>query len=149
MAYIHEFADPDFLYATTDIAIWSCTEQGLAITAGSLATLRPLFRLISQKLGLTQSRSEVCQTPQYPSNSRKRISRPFGVVSFRNTDGADSYHRMNDIGSQSSRADLSLKKDKDLESGSWTIDERGAERDKSGRWQIEKRIDIETRVDPA
>lgn len=39
--------------ATVDIAIWSTTEQGLAITAGSLATLRPLFRIVGHRLGLT------------------------------------------------------------------------------------------------
>lgn len=33
----------DFLYATTDVAIWSCCESGLAITAASAATLRPIF----------------------------------------------------------------------------------------------------------
>jgi hypothetical protein len=39
--------------ATTDIAIWSTVEQGLAITAGSLATLRPLFFLAMHQLGIT------------------------------------------------------------------------------------------------
>jgi hypothetical protein len=34
----------DFLYATTDIAIYSVAETGLAITASCAATLRPLFR---------------------------------------------------------------------------------------------------------
>ncbi|KAL0264573.1 hypothetical protein SLS55_000523 [Diplodia seriata] len=51
MAYVQDFKDPDFLFATVDIAIWSDTEQGLAITAGSLATLRPLFRLLTSKFG--------------------------------------------------------------------------------------------------
>jgi hypothetical protein len=39
--------------ATTDIAIWSTIEQGLAITAGSLATLRPLFFLAMSRLGFS------------------------------------------------------------------------------------------------
>jgi hypothetical protein len=34
----------DFLYATTDVAIWSISETGLGITASAAATLRPLFR---------------------------------------------------------------------------------------------------------
>ena len=43
--YIHNLSNQDdFLYATTDVAIWSCSETGLAITAASCATLRPLFR---------------------------------------------------------------------------------------------------------
>lgn len=41
------------LGATLDIAIWSSVEQGLAITAGSLATLRPLFYLAIHRLGFT------------------------------------------------------------------------------------------------
>ncbi|KAL4864052.1 hypothetical protein BDV12DRAFT_205952 [Aspergillus spectabilis] len=42
--YVKTFRDPDFLYATVEIAIWSNIETGLGITAGSLATLRPLLR---------------------------------------------------------------------------------------------------------
>ncbi|RFU76640.1 integral membrane [Trichoderma arundinaceum] len=53
--YVQDFKNPDFLYATVDIAIWSATEQGLAITAGSLATLRPLLRSIKQYCGFSQS----------------------------------------------------------------------------------------------
>ncbi|KAI6782743.1 uncharacterized protein J7T54_000886 [Emericellopsis cladophorae] len=51
--YVMKFKDPDFLWATVDIAIWSCTEQGLAITAGSLATLRPLVRNVGYCFGLS------------------------------------------------------------------------------------------------
>ncbi|KAL2869541.1 uncharacterized protein BJX67DRAFT_370757 [Aspergillus lucknowensis] len=42
--FVKTFRDPDFLYATVEIAIWSNIEAGLGITAGSLATLRPLLR---------------------------------------------------------------------------------------------------------
>ncbi|KAI1336239.1 hypothetical protein F5Y15DRAFT_208557 [Xylariaceae sp. FL0016] len=52
-AFLPKIADPDFLWATTDIAIWSTVEEGLAISAGSLATLRPLVKLIGYKLGMT------------------------------------------------------------------------------------------------
>jgi len=34
----------DFLFATTDVAIWSTVEAGLGLVAGGTATLRPLFR---------------------------------------------------------------------------------------------------------
>lgn len=50
--YLPRFRNPDFLFATLDIAIWSTVEQGLAISAGSLATLRPLLRVVGWKLGL-------------------------------------------------------------------------------------------------
>lgn len=36
-----------------DTAIWSTVEQGLAISAGSLATTRPLFRMITSGFGQT------------------------------------------------------------------------------------------------
>ncbi|KAH8671503.1 hypothetical protein BX600DRAFT_537877 [Xylariales sp. PMI_506] len=55
--YIKDFKDPDFLWSTLDIAIWSTVEQGLAITAGSLATLQPLLKTIGHRLGLLSSGS--------------------------------------------------------------------------------------------
>ncbi|PLB33190.1 ion-transporting P-type ATPase SPF1 [Aspergillus candidus] len=42
--YLHNYKDREFLYATSEISIWSNIEAGLGITAGSLVTLRPLFR---------------------------------------------------------------------------------------------------------
>ncbi|KAH7073196.1 hypothetical protein FB567DRAFT_195124 [Paraphoma chrysanthemicola] len=53
LPYLVKFNSPDFLYDTTDIAIWSTVEQGLAITAGSLATLRPIFFLAMSRLGFS------------------------------------------------------------------------------------------------
>jgi hypothetical protein len=51
MGFVMKFVTNDFLYDTVDIAIWSDIEQVLAITAGLLATLRPLYRLVSDRLG--------------------------------------------------------------------------------------------------
>ncbi|KAK7425045.1 hypothetical protein QQZ08_008321 [Neonectria magnoliae] len=51
--YLPKLRDSDFLWNTLDVAIWSTVEQGLAITAGSLATLRPLLKLAAYRLGLT------------------------------------------------------------------------------------------------
>lgn len=58
-----QFRSKDFLWETTDIAIWSTVEQGLAITAGSLAAVRPLFQVVLTKLGLTTQRSTLPLTP--------------------------------------------------------------------------------------
>jgi hypothetical protein len=44
LPFLENYSDPDFLYSTYQIAIWSVVETGLAIIAGSLITLRPLFR---------------------------------------------------------------------------------------------------------
>lgn len=72
-AYLHKFHDPDFLCiallplarsstsciltgtnlgATLDISLWTTVEMGLAISAASLATLKPLIKFISAKLEL-------------------------------------------------------------------------------------------------
>ncbi|KAF1923381.1 uncharacterized protein M421DRAFT_425909 [Didymella exigua CBS 183.55] len=74
---------PDFLWDTLDVAIWSSVEQGLAITAGSLATLRPLFALVMHQIGLstrpTQPRPSQygLQTPPASQmlNSRRKGSK--------------------------------------------------------------------------
>ncbi|KAL4792187.1 hypothetical protein BDV19DRAFT_392359 [Aspergillus venezuelensis] len=44
LPYLKHYSDIDFLYSTYQIAVWSVIETGLAIIAGSLITLRPLFR---------------------------------------------------------------------------------------------------------
>ncbi|KAI6083852.1 hypothetical protein F4821DRAFT_183194 [Hypoxylon rubiginosum] len=62
-AYFSRLRDPDFLFSTVDVAVWSTIEQGLAISAGSLATLRPLLKQIGYKLGVTTRPSG----PGYPS----------------------------------------------------------------------------------
>ncbi|KAL7946742.1 hypothetical protein V8C42DRAFT_364050 [Trichoderma barbatum] len=52
--YIHTLSEGrNFLFATVDIANWSTVEVGIGITAASLATLKPLFQLITYKAGLT------------------------------------------------------------------------------------------------
>ncbi|KAJ5966718.1 hypothetical protein N7501_002966 [Penicillium viridicatum] len=42
--YIPTYKDPDFLYATYQLSIWSNVEAGIGITAGCLTTFRPLVR---------------------------------------------------------------------------------------------------------
>ncbi|KAH7368136.1 hypothetical protein B0T11DRAFT_337359 [Plectosphaerella cucumerina] len=77
-AYVKTFTDPDFLWATLDIAIWSNVEMGLAIAAGSLATLRPLLRIALNRLGLSstgQYRKYNTNTGSNPSRI-KPISKP-------------------------------------------------------------------------
>lgn len=63
LAYVMDFRNPDFLYATVDVAIWSDIEQGLAITAGSLATLRPLYRQLASRMGFSTGIPEVDSRP--------------------------------------------------------------------------------------
>ncbi|KAM0227003.1 hypothetical protein ACHAP5_012267 [Fusarium lateritium] len=43
--YLYSLTDiDDFLYSTSDVAIWSTVETGLGIAASAVATLRPLLR---------------------------------------------------------------------------------------------------------
>ncbi|RAK95321.1 pectinesterase precursor [Aspergillus ibericus CBS 121593] len=44
LPFLHNYEDINFLYSTYQIAVWSIMETGLGITAGSLVTLRALFR---------------------------------------------------------------------------------------------------------
>ncbi|KAL6809507.1 hypothetical protein V8C40DRAFT_259173 [Trichoderma camerunense] len=104
--YVKDFKNIDFLWATTDIAIWSTTEQGLAITAGSLATLRPLFRKIAAKLGWSTMRSTGDVPGGSASNrnttgrSKKKGSRdPFSLATFnRNEDDDEEARNLSEDG---------------------------------------------------
>lgn len=54
--YVHTMGDvDDFLYATTDVAIWSCVETGIGISTACLATLRPLLRSWLERTGLSSA----------------------------------------------------------------------------------------------
>ncbi|CVK96091.1 related to integral membrane protein PTH11 [Fusarium proliferatum] len=46
--------EPDLLWNAIDMAVWSTIEQGLAITACSLATLRPLLKLVRSRFPITE-----------------------------------------------------------------------------------------------
>ncbi|PWY73012.1 hypothetical protein BO70DRAFT_389302 [Aspergillus heteromorphus CBS 117.55] len=49
LPFLHTYKDPDFLYSTFQIIIWSMLETGIGIAAGSLATLRALFRWVLEE----------------------------------------------------------------------------------------------------
>ncbi|KAJ4144275.1 hypothetical protein LMH87_003165 [Akanthomyces muscarius] len=57
MPFLKSFNDPDFLWATTDIAIWTTIEMSLAISAASISTLRPLVKAVGWKFGLSSQRT--------------------------------------------------------------------------------------------
>ena len=65
------FKTPGFLYETVDIAIWSDVEQGLTITAGSLATLRPLYRALTERLEWSQGTTSPLGKPSERKDSRE------------------------------------------------------------------------------
>ncbi|TDZ16460.1 hypothetical protein Cob_v010796 [Colletotrichum orbiculare MAFF 240422] len=116
MPFVKDFKNPDFLYATVDIAIWSTTEQGLAITAGSLATLRPLFRLVGYRLGFTSMGPSVLNDSErgapsamggkmndsnLSSSGNRQRRGPFSLTTFMTKDDVESH----EVGSGSGHED--------------------------------------------
>ncbi|KAF2649234.1 hypothetical protein K491DRAFT_721863 [Lophiostoma macrostomum CBS 122681] len=95
MAFVPEFRTNDFLYDTVDIAIWSNIEPGLGITAGSLATLRPLYRLLVSRVGWSQpSGHRLNESPNdaYPDvhgGHRRKPSGPFSLITMTRNDPAE------------------------------------------------------------
>ncbi|KAH7113058.1 hypothetical protein EDB81DRAFT_735044 [Dactylonectria macrodidyma] len=77
--YCEDARDPDFLYATINIVIWSTVEQGLAVAAGSLATLRPLLRIVTHKFGLSVSaRPSSLNGSENPDRFERRSKKHYG-----------------------------------------------------------------------
>jgi hypothetical protein len=73
MFYLHTLMDgPDFLYETTDVALWSTVEPGIGITAGCIACLRPLFRIWLWRLGLADPPRERRSRTYYRSCSEQK-----------------------------------------------------------------------------
>ncbi|KAH8728786.1 hypothetical protein GQ44DRAFT_675386 [Phaeosphaeriaceae sp. PMI808] len=135
LGHVMKFRDPDFLYATVDVAIWSDTEQGLAITAGSLATLRPLYRRFSSYLGLSSgtphdsSKPSGDQTPKWTpqlSSPRKQFPSFKSLLRPENAtvrDKEDEYG-MGDLQPVRLRDDLverSVTEKSDKGFNSWTV----------------------------
>ncbi|KAK0383058.1 hypothetical protein NLU13_8973 [Sarocladium strictum] len=120
-AYVKDFKNPDFLWATIDIAIWSTTEQGLAITAGSLATLRPLVRLVTSKVSsLYGNRSTNLRASDHPHpptiggmGSKHKLNRPHGPFSLITAGGDDD-------------RDLPAGKDIEMPERMWSIEKKSA-----------------------
>ncbi|KAH9900339.1 hypothetical protein F4778DRAFT_136630 [Xylariomycetidae sp. FL2044] len=79
--YIYQLAhDDDFLYEFTDLAIWSTVENGLGLTASSIATLRPLFRRLlgggGDDTNRTSSASASASSSSYHPWSKRRSGPP-------------------------------------------------------------------------
>ncbi|KAL2826619.1 hypothetical protein BDW59DRAFT_179338 [Aspergillus cavernicola] len=112
--FVKTFRNPDFLYATVEIAIWSNIEAGLGITAGSLATLRPLLR---HWLGSTNDPNYTNSSP-FPRRSGSR--RPGG-----------SQQRPYPLGSLDDSAQGRLRPDK----VGVTVTTVHSQRDQEERWR--------------
>ncbi|KAJ5692682.1 hypothetical protein N7462_002105 [Penicillium macrosclerotiorum] len=118
--YLHDYKDEDFLYATTNISIWSNVEAGLGIAAGSLVTLRPLFRWFRDpSYGGTRSKRTGGSVPLSSVNAVR--SDPSGPQYWRpDLDPEDSHavittiHTSNQGSRTSSQEDLNPKQGQGL-----------------------------------
>ncbi|KAK4212061.1 hypothetical protein QBC37DRAFT_202616 [Rhypophila decipiens] len=72
--YLKHMDSDDFLWDTAPMAIWSSVENGLAITAGCLATLQPLVKGIAIKLGIITPRTTSGTTPMDGRGSNLKMS---------------------------------------------------------------------------
>ncbi|KAK7606994.1 hypothetical protein BKA81DRAFT_304393 [Phyllosticta paracitricarpa] len=84
-------SERNFLYNTTDVAIWSSIEPGVGMTAACIATLRPLLQRILHRTGLsTHSRTHSSSpfTPNWGSaNQMGPKSHQSRTGYLRNPDG--------------------------------------------------------------
>jgi hypothetical protein len=76
-----------------DVALWSAIEQGLAITATSLATLRPLFKLAGFHLGLAS------QPTSFGASGHKSSSRTTGSGNHGGLSGRFAGHEIHALSS--------------------------------------------------
>lgn len=61
----------DFLWNTTNVAIWTTVEVGVGITAGCFATLRPLMKRVLALLG--ESPRTISPSLHNPGHSSKKV----------------------------------------------------------------------------
>lgn len=98
----------DFLYATSDVAIWSTAETGLGMVASNLATLRPLLRTFLERSRLFGSSSGGQSKGWTPSSSGYIKSKTKGTYNN------DEIALRNDVGKQ---AGVTTVIESDLEKG--------------------------------
>lgn len=95
MPYVKDLSDQsDFLYATTDVAIWSTAETGIGIAASAIATLRPLVRNFLSRSKLLGGST----TPHDGTGNPWPVSGSNGYIRNRTGHGADEFDLRNDIG---------------------------------------------------
>ncbi|KAB8076245.1 hypothetical protein BDV29DRAFT_154873 [Aspergillus leporis] len=78
---------PDFLHATTQISVWSNVEASLGITAGSLATVRPIIRIFTRVASTISSHSSSC--PISSKREDETEERAGGVDDYRGSVNGD------------------------------------------------------------
>ena len=164
LPYVKDFKNPDFLYATTDIAIWSAVEQGLAIIAGSLATLRPLFQQVSARMGFSVTgaptqRSRPARAAQWTGGvtsekpqkqSMLSMSKPFGRSARAKTRDSGEAYGMGDLQPMRLKDEMMedhMSEQSDKDHTSWRIHAVRVPDEESRPGRITMQKEIHQRVD--
>jgi hypothetical protein len=96
--YVHGLTNTgDFLYATTDVAIWSTAETGMGLAASSFATLRPLFRNFLSRTRLWGGTSSQTRSSPWPGASAMNGTAN-GYIRSRSKGGIEEFGLRSDIG---------------------------------------------------
>ncbi|OTB01368.1 hypothetical protein M426DRAFT_14531 [Hypoxylon sp. CI-4A] len=103
----------DFLYATTNFAIWTTVELGVSIIAASIPTLRPALQFVLGKLGLSRTYQLSRGSPWTPSHGYVRTEegvasylRPGNGVTTTAATGPNAFPSLKYLGSQ--KGDIEL-----------------------------------------
>ncbi|KAL3423721.1 integral membrane protein [Phlyctema vagabunda] len=131
----------EFLYATTDVAIWSTIEPGLGIVAFSIAPLRPLFRTFYNL------------TAQPPNNENNKHTTTFvPVTSSEYSRHLPQHKDSNETSSNAATAaNNSIRlRDDIFDNGAVTISSMGGSNDPEiwvdqDRIQVHRTLDVESR----
>ncbi|KAL2831599.1 hypothetical protein BJY01DRAFT_260504 [Aspergillus pseudoustus] len=86
--FLSSLKSPEVLHATSQVAIWSNIEANLGITAGSLAPLRPLCRMLSSSLSSMTPKQALARVKSFQFlNKRRKVE----VQSVQPTGGEASH----------------------------------------------------------
>ncbi|KAF2702692.1 hypothetical protein K504DRAFT_394103 [Pleomassaria siparia CBS 279.74] len=90
----------EFLYRTTDFAIWTTVEVGVGITAGCIATLKPLMASTASSMGYSNTPTAQSRTSRMPWPSHGGTNSKLGVAM--NGQQLDDLSRGTDTGKSAS-----------------------------------------------
>ncbi|KAL2807906.1 hypothetical protein BJX63DRAFT_410939 [Aspergillus granulosus] len=77
--FVDSIKSEQFLYATSQVAIWSNIEASLGIIAGSLAPLRPFSRVLSGSFSSIKPKQALARVKSFQFPSKRRQVEPHSV----------------------------------------------------------------------
>ncbi|KAJ4289895.1 hypothetical protein N0V90_011228 [Kalmusia sp. IMI 367209] len=111
----------DFLYRTTDFAIWTTVEVGIGITAGCIATLKPLVKssFLSTRSGQQSTGNPWSKGTGSKLGSRLGRQTPMGLHELKPVTGKSAMTTTVTAGRESSDSDENILDHNGQEAGGW------------------------------